>query len=438
MAGPLTRFVFCYGGSRASPDTGQQFVVGKIPMLDSVWDVVHTAVRPVVGGAVGVVMAQHAQANSGATIAAAALGGGAALASHVVKTSTRVGVNASPEPVSNIVASLLEDLGVAGLVSFAVFHPAAAATVAAVVLAAGLALVALLASRIRRTWRRRRDARLRRSGDRTAGGGLSPQRQDVTLPPARNGGRAAASRFVGQVHAAAEAGRCDGNVAGCRRDDQDEIMTNGSAPGEGDGSPEPDTRLELRVSHADRDRVVETLTAAASEGLLAADELDDRVESALSARTRGELAVLTADLPPSGIERHAKELIRIDQRFGDVTRAGQWVVPRRMEIKLTAGDVTLDFTRALIIRDTVRIDVDLGLGGDLTLVTRPGVVVDTDGLTGRLADVKVSPAVDPHVPVILRVELVGRVRGGGVVVRFPRRTFLQWLLRKPRPYQPQR
>jgi hypothetical protein len=134
-----------------------QFVVGKIPMLDSVWDVVHTAVRPVVGGAVGVVMAQHAQANSAATIAAAALGGGAALASHVVKTSMRVGVNASPEPFSNIAASLLEDLGVAGLVSFAVFHPVAAA----VVLAAGIALVALLASRVRGAWRRRRDARTR-------------------------------------------------------------------------------------------------------------------------------------------------------------------------------------------------------------------------------------------------------------------------------------
>jgi hypothetical protein len=211
-------------------------------------------------------------------------------------------------------------------------------------------------------------------------------------------------------------------------------MTNGSVPG--NGSPKQDAPLELRVSHADRDRVVETLTAAASEGLLAADELDDRVEAALSARTRGELAVLTADLPPSGIERQAKDLIRIDQRFGDVTREGQWVVPRRMEIKLTAGDVTLDFTRALIIRDTVRIDVDLGLGGDLTLVIRPGIVVDTDGLTGRLGDVKVPPAADPHAPVILRVELVGRVRGGGVVARFPRRTFLQWLLRKPRPYQP--
>src|SRR5215469_9081034 len=119
-----------------------QFVVGKIPMLDSVWDIVHTALRPVVGGAVGVVMAQHAHADSAAVIAAAALGGGSALAAHVVKTGTRVGVNASPEPFSNIVASLLEDVGVAGLVSFAVFHPVPAAIAAAVALAAGIALFA--------------------------------------------------------------------------------------------------------------------------------------------------------------------------------------------------------------------------------------------------------------------------------------------------------
>jgi Domain of unknown function (DUF4126) len=139
-----------------------QFVVGKIPMLDSVWDIVHTAVRPVVGGAIGVVMAQQGHASPAATVAAAALGGGSALASHVVKTGTRVGVNASPEPFSNIVASLLEDLGVAGLVSFAVFHPVPAAIIAAVVLAIGVALFALLASRIRRGWQRRRDARQRR------------------------------------------------------------------------------------------------------------------------------------------------------------------------------------------------------------------------------------------------------------------------------------
>lgn len=67
-----------------------QFVVGKVPLLDSVWDVVHTALRPVIGGAIGLAIAQHAHVNSAATIAAAALGGAAALASHVIKTGTRI------------------------------------------------------------------------------------------------------------------------------------------------------------------------------------------------------------------------------------------------------------------------------------------------------------------------------------------------------------
>ena len=153
-----------------------QFVVGKLPVLDSVWDVVHTAVRPVVGGAIGVVMAQQGHASPVATFAAAALGGGSALASHVVKTGTRVGVNASPEPFSNIVASLLEDLGVVGLVSFAVFHPVAAAIVTAVALAVGIALFALLASRVRRGWRRRRAARLQRPSSGRDVGAPSPLR----------------------------------------------------------------------------------------------------------------------------------------------------------------------------------------------------------------------------------------------------------------------
>jgi hypothetical protein len=139
-----------------------QFVVGKIPYLDSVWDIVHTAVRPVVGGAIGVVMAHHAHASPAQAAIAAALGGGSALASHTVKTGMRVGLNASPEPVSTVIASLLEDLGVAGIVSFAVFHPVEAAVIAAAALAIGLVLVAFLASRIRRAWRRRRELRMRR------------------------------------------------------------------------------------------------------------------------------------------------------------------------------------------------------------------------------------------------------------------------------------
>jgi Domain of unknown function (DUF1707) len=82
----------------------------------------------------------------------------------------------------------------------------------------------------------------------------------------------------------------------------------------------------LRASHADRDRTVEVLRDAAGDGRLSASELDERVEAALTARTGSDLAALTADLPAAP-GRQAKELVRIDQRFGEVARTGRWVVP---------------------------------------------------------------------------------------------------------------
>jgi hypothetical protein len=189
---------------------------------------------------------------------------------------------------------------------------------------------------------------------------------------------------------------------------------------------------ELRVSHAERDQVVEQLRDAAGDGRLTADELDERVEAALGARTGSDLAVLTADLPSRpGVQ--AKNLIKIDQRFGTVTRDGPWVVPERMVIRAKAGDVKLDFTSAVITKDTLKIDVDMGFGADLLIVTRPGVVVLTDDLTVRMGDVKVKqPAGGRDVPVVLRVELTGRVRGGGITARPPRRSFGQWIRREAR------
>jgi hypothetical protein len=188
----------------------------------------------------------------------------------------------------------------------------------------------------------------------------------------------------------------------------------------------------LRASHADRDQTVEVLRDAAGDGRLTASELDERVEAALTARTGSELAALTADLPTA--RPRAKELVRIDQRFGEVARAGRWVVPKRMEIKATAGDVTLDFTDAVITHGTLHIDVDLGMGADLTLVIRPGIEVDVDDLTVRMGDVNVRPAAG-RVPVTLMVVVSGRVRGGNVVARFPRRTFREWMRRQPPRWQ---
>ncbi|MFI7008079.1 DUF4126 domain-containing protein [Streptomyces sp. NPDC050145] len=132
-------------------------VADKIPYVDSVWDTVHTVIRPVSGAVVGALLA--GQSGSLSDLAAGAIGGSTALASHTVKAGTRMAVNTSPEPMSNFVLSTAEDLGVGGIVTFAMFHPEAAAIIAAVLLVLGLILLFLLVRRIRRFLRRRAQRR---------------------------------------------------------------------------------------------------------------------------------------------------------------------------------------------------------------------------------------------------------------------------------------
>ena len=137
-----------------------QFVTDKIAYLDSASDIVHTVIRPVVGGAIGVLIAGHAHTLPQAV--AAVIGGGTALSTHLIKTGVRMGVNASPEPFSNIVVSLLENLTVGGMVVFALLHPIPAALIAGALLVGGVIVVIFLATRIRRFWRNRRERRLAR------------------------------------------------------------------------------------------------------------------------------------------------------------------------------------------------------------------------------------------------------------------------------------
>ncbi|MFC9433463.1 DUF4126 domain-containing protein [Nocardia sp. NPDC057030] len=136
-------------------------VADKVPYLDSFWDALHTVVRPAAGAVVAALLA--GQDGSLPELAAGAVGGTAALASHLVKAGTRMAINTSPEPVTNIVTSTAEDVSVAGIVTLAIFHPLLAAIVAGALLVAGLILVTFLATRIRRYLRRRRARREARS-----------------------------------------------------------------------------------------------------------------------------------------------------------------------------------------------------------------------------------------------------------------------------------
>lgn len=196
---------------------------------------------------------------------------------------------------------------------------------------------------------------------------------------------------------------------------------------------------ELRASHGDRDRVVELLRVAAGDGRLTAEELDERLEIALTARTYGELAALTTDLPAApGFATDApvpmpKDVVHIDCRSGNIRRNGRWVVPQRIEVRVTSGNVTLDFTEAVLSQSWLQIDAEVR-SGNLTLVTKPGIVVDADDVAIRSGNVKVREPWGSGVPVTLRIDVSGKVGSGNLTARPPRRTFWQWLRRQPGPY----
>jgi hypothetical protein len=205
-------------------------------------------------------------------------------------------------------------------------------------------------------------------------------------------------------------------------------------PGDPSGPVPPP---EMRASDADRDRVMDVLRDATAEGRLTADELDERLAAALTARTFGDLAALTEDLPvgpdllagpdlligpdlphPSATAP-AEDVLRIDQRGGSFQRSGRWVVPRRVELRPSWCDVMLDFTEAVITSDTLLIDMRMR-GGSLILVTGPGMLVDDNALTVRYTDIKIDPAPWPVGPVVLRIRLSGRMRYGWIETRWAR------------------
>ncbi len=129
-----------------------EFVADKIPFIDSTWDAISTAIRPTAGAVIGVLLAGDASTLQQAVLGV--VGGGTALLSHLVKSGSRLAINSSPEPVTNVSASVAEDVAVVGVVAFAIEHPQAAAAIAAVLLIAGLVVLYFLAKVVRRGWRR--------------------------------------------------------------------------------------------------------------------------------------------------------------------------------------------------------------------------------------------------------------------------------------------
>jgi hypothetical protein len=132
-----------------------EFFADKVPYVDTVWDMVHTVIRPV-GGAL-IAVTSLGEAGPAATGLAALLGGTVAASSHFTKASTRAVANTSPEPFSNWALSVVEDVFAVGLGFLALTHPVAALVVALVVLVCILAFsvaIVRLAMQWLGRWRR--------------------------------------------------------------------------------------------------------------------------------------------------------------------------------------------------------------------------------------------------------------------------------------------
>src|SRR5947209_3757355 len=184
-------------------------------------------------------------------------------------------------------------------------------------------------------------------------------------------------------------------------------------------SPRPSPR-DLRASDTDRDRVVALRGDAMTDGRLTAEEHADRVQRAITARTLGELAELTADLAVSSAQP-----VRLDGGkviagiFGPARRDGRWVVPENLTVTAMFGEVEVDFTQAILQSSRVQLYATV-VGGRLRLIVPDGVSVVVSGhmVLGRKRGGTPLPA-GPHAPVI---EVRALVVGGEVTVRTPPKT----------------
>ena len=127
-----------------------EFVADKVPVIDSIWDVPSTVIRPIAGAAIGAIYA--GATGDLATITLASVGGITALVSHLTKAGLRLAVNTSPEPFTNVAASAAGDVAVTGVATLVALAPVAAAIVVAVLLVLGLLALWAIATRIRRGW----------------------------------------------------------------------------------------------------------------------------------------------------------------------------------------------------------------------------------------------------------------------------------------------
>lgn len=209
-------------------------------------------------------------------------------------------------------------------------------------------------------------------------------------------------------------------------------------------------RPELRIGDRERDLVAAVLQEALAEGRITLEELDQRLDATLRARTYADLDALVADLPveppsaavsavsgvrPVGPARPAgtagstpEDPLVLDAGWSSVTRSGVWDLPPFLQLKGGAGRVRLNCLQASPPGPTVDVGVDGGMG-IITLVLPDSWAANTDRLTSAwgLSRVTVAARPEPGAPLLL---LHGSVGSGWLTVRYANRWDRRVLARK--------
>lgn len=190
------------------------------------------------------------------------------------------------------------------------------------------------------------------------------------------------------------------------------------------------SRGSARIGDADREATAELLRTAVEAGQLELSELDGRLTATYAARTVGQLEAVTADLVHPGPDPGPELVLRT--RSGTIKRTGYWTVPPRIVAECTSGTIKLDFTGADCRHRAVHVQAR-ATSGSVVLVVPVGWDVVMDDVSSTSGSVVNRVGSRPgHSGTLVRV--TGQVKSGTVKARYPRRSFWDWLRR--RPHQP--
>ncbi|MBO0856391.1 MAG: DUF1707 domain-containing protein [Nocardia sp.] len=192
---------------------------------------------------------------------------------------------------------------------------------------------------------------------------------------------------------------------------------------------------DLRVCDAEREYVGTLLQRAVGLGMLSLGEFTERMDTALAAKTRGELNAVLIDLP--GIRLTGRQGQQADPglrpghpgshsgpppetlrpRMSSVVRKGPWQVPSRLRINSRMSSITLDFTQAIMSAQVVEIVIDDAFGA-LNLILPGAATVDLNGVeligSGITNEVPTGPPIGP-----LHVVVRGRLKFGAITAKHP-------------------